>query len=379
MTGCSTKMITARKGRQRGFSALEVLVALIVITALAAGVPPVYNRWFEHQATLAAAQHMRVVADAAQAYIRDNYAVVAANATPAAPAVITTTMMRATGHLPGSFGDLNPYGQSYRVLVLAPTPSKLQTLIVTEGGEVIKELSLRAIAKQIGAEGGYVSITDPSVAVGSYAGWSTGLPAYGVAPGAGHLATALFFQDGTLVNDYLYRHAVPGKPELQRMHAAIDMNNNNVDNAAVVNATTVNGGTLKSSGRTEVGEYLQLNGLAAEGSGCTPNGLLGRNAVGQLLTCQAGVWAASSSEVGGWTFKVAGSDFYGVGSVTGGGSLFSGNMKCTSSVCGGFGYVVCGSNVACAVGNGTTYTHYNFVGFTIGAKDLPVSNAMRVW
>lgn len=377
MKGRSLKY--TRNKRQGGFSALEVLVALFVITAMATGVPRLYDRWFEHQATVAAAQHMKIVADAAEAYIKDNYAVVAANATPVTPAVITTTMMRATGHLPASFGDLNPFGQSYRVLVLAPTANKLRTLIVTEGGEVIKELSLRVIAKQIGAEGGYVSISDATVAVGSFAGWTTALAPYGVAPGAGHLATALFFQDGAVVNDYLYRHTVPGKPELQRMYASIDMNDNEVNNASTVNATTVNGTTVKSRGRTEVGEYLQLNGTAVEGSGCTSSGLLGRNTAGQLLTCQAGIWAASSSEVGGWSFDLGGGQFYGVGTVTNGGRLFSGNLKCVSSICGGFGYIYCGSDVACAVSAGTYMTHYNFAGSTVGAKNLPVDNASRVW
>ncbi|WP_420066252.1 shufflon system plasmid conjugative transfer pilus tip adhesin PilV, partial [Pseudomonas aeruginosa] len=37
-------------------------------------------------------------------------------------------------------------------------------------------------------------------------------------------------------------------------------------------------------------EYLQLNGVATEGAGCSPNGLVGRNAAGLTLSCQSGVW-----------------------------------------------------------------------------------------
>ncbi|WP_373271346.1 shufflon system plasmid conjugative transfer pilus tip adhesin PilV, partial [Pseudomonas aeruginosa] len=48
-------------------------------------------------------------------------------------------------------------------------------------------------------------------------------------------------------------------------------------------------------GRTEVGEFLQLNGVATEGAGCSPNGLVGRNAAGLTLSCQSGVWKASDS------------------------------------------------------------------------------------
>ncbi|MDF5980451.1 hypothetical protein P4114_31780 [Pseudomonas aeruginosa] len=37
---------------------------------------------------------------------------------------------------------------------------------------------------------------------------------FGSAPGAGHLATALFFQDGAIAGNLLYRNAVPGHAEL---------------------------------------------------------------------------------------------------------------------------------------------------------------------
>ena len=281
-----------------------MLIALTVAGLVAAGAPALYARWYEHQATTVAGEHMRVVADAATAYIKDNYNVVAANASPTVPAVITTAMLRSTGHLPAGFGDLNPYGQGYRALVLKPATGKLQTLIITEGGEVIKELSLRAISKRVGAEGGYVSSLNPSVAEGSYAGWQTSLAAYGVSPGAGHLATALFFQDGALVNDYLYRHTVPGKPELQRMFAPIDMNGNNVNNVDTVNSAAVRSGQITSSGRTEVGEYVQLNGVAVEGQACTEK-LIGLDSAGLLLTCQSGIWRTAGG--GKFTEYISGS------------------------------------------------------------------------
>ncbi|MEN1471909.1 shufflon system plasmid conjugative transfer pilus tip adhesin PilV, partial [Pseudomonas aeruginosa] len=55
------------------------------------------------------------------------------------------------------------------------------------------------------------------------------------------------------------------------------------------------GGKLTSEGRTEVGEFLQLNGVATEGAGCSPNGLVGRSSIGVALSCQSGVWKGSSS------------------------------------------------------------------------------------
>lgn len=334
------------RNKERGFGALEVLIVLLISTLAIAGATPVYMRYLDRQSNLVAGGHMSIVADAAERYIKDNYAAVVAAATPSAPAVITTAMLRSTGYLPVGFADQNPYGQDYQILALEPTSNKLQTLIVTQNGETIKELYLIEIAKQIGAKGGYISTFDTAVATGSFGGWKTTLGPYGVTPGAGHLATALFFDDGALVNDYLYRHTVPGQPELQKMHAAIDMSTNNLNNAGEVNAASVNviantrtagetytggwfrstgdtgwynekhgggwymtdptwvrsygdknvytggemrAGKLTSGGRTEVGEYLQLNGLATEGTACSPNGLIGKNASGPLF-CDKLIW-----------------------------------------------------------------------------------------
>ncbi|HAH5584562.1 TPA: shufflon system plasmid conjugative transfer pilus tip adhesin PilV, partial [Escherichia coli] len=39
-------------------------------------------------------------------------------------------------------------------------------------------------------------------------------------------------------SDRLYRYALASRPELNRMHTAIDMNNNNLNNVATVNAKT---------------------------------------------------------------------------------------------------------------------------------------------
>ncbi|MDM4791901.1 shufflon system plasmid conjugative transfer pilus tip adhesin PilV [Pseudomonas aeruginosa] len=183
------------------------------------------------------------------------------------------------------------------------------------------------------------------------------------------MATALFFDDGALTDNYLYRNSVAGHPEVNRMNTSIDMGGNNLNNTGTVNAAAANitgnasisgnatvggtikgqtaditgetytggwfrtrgdsgwynekwvggwymsdptwvrsyanknvytggemrGGKLTSEGRTEVGEFLQLNGVATEGAGCSPNGLVGRSSIGVALSCQSGVWKGSSS------------------------------------------------------------------------------------
>ncbi|AGN33497.1 type IV pilus minor subunit PilV2 (plasmid) [Pseudomonas fluorescens A506] len=355
-----TRRINGMKN-QRGFGALETLIVLAVAVTAAIGASQAYSIYVDRQSNQAASEHMSIVADASTLYIKDNYATVLASASPSSPASITINMLRATGYLPASFSDKNAYGQDYSILALAPSPGKLQTLIVTRNGDPIKEMYLIDIAKRIGAKGGYISQVSTGTATGSFAGWSTPLAPYGVSPGVGHLATALFVEESALVNDYLYRSAVPGQPQLNRMNTAIDMSGNNLNNVGTLNANAANvtgtvqanttntagetytggwfrargdglvysekwgggwymqdptwlrsygdknvstggemrAGKLVSDGRTQVGEYLQLDGLAVDGNDCSPNGLWGRDAKGPLF-CGEGKW----KKPGGWEFQL---------------------------------------------------------------------------
>lgn len=343
--------------KQRGFTLIETLFILI-LASIATGVATAqYNKYLDNITNKQVADHAELVADAAGKYLKDYYSVIAATAGPSSPAVITVPMLKSTGYLDAGISNRNSFGQDYSVLVIQPVPNQLQALVVTTGGQAIAELDGRRIAQNMGAKGGFISKTNTTVATGSYGGWEMPLAQYSIAPGAGHIATALFLKDGAVVNDYLYRNAVPGHPELNRMNTAIDMNGKNINNAATVAATAVttntmtasgnitaanatiagetttggwfrttgdtglynqkwNGGwymsdpswvrsyadkgiytggevlagKVTSAGRTQVGEYLQMNGVAALWTGCSPNGLVSRDANGRPLSCQSGYW-----------------------------------------------------------------------------------------
>ena len=346
------------KQSQLGFSALEVMICLIIGTLATVAAIPIYQNYNEKQLRLVSAQQMEYVSDAAAKYIKDNYASVVSIATPTSPATITIAMLRNTGYLPASFSDLNAYGQTYTIRALEPTPDKLETLVVTQSGEAIGEMSLLEISRLIGARGGYISKSSSSVATGTMSGWQVSLASYGLSPGGGHLATALFFDEGSVVNDYLYRNAVAGQPEVNRMNTSIDVNNNDLQNIKNtntdnLNATTakvagntdtngetytggwfrskgdggwysekygggwymteptwlrvwgdknihtggqIRGGTLASQGRTDVGSYLYLQAESQVGWSCSQPGLISRTAAGVPLSCQGGVWKAVSSQ-----------------------------------------------------------------------------------
>ena len=57
----------------------------------------------------------------------------------------------------------------------------------------------------------------------------------------------------------------------------------------------VNTGSLYSWGRARTGEFLQIDGVAGEGWGCWPSGLVAQDGNGRLLACQSGVWQAPGS------------------------------------------------------------------------------------
>ncbi|WP_394854370.1 shufflon system plasmid conjugative transfer pilus tip adhesin PilV [Klebsiella michiganensis] len=52
---------------------------------------------------------------------------------------------------------------------------------------------------------------------------------------------------------------------------------------------------ITSNGRLTTNEFLQINGQASVGGGCSPNGLQGRTSAGQLLSCVNGVWTNTTS------------------------------------------------------------------------------------
>jgi len=379
------------KNQNRGFISIEILVVLIVIAMAIVQGSRLYGEYLDGLNQQMAAQQQIKVAEAGSKYIKDNFAAVLAAAGPTAPAVITVTMLKNTKYLPTGFSDQNIYGQDYRILARKPDVNQLETLIVTTGGNAAGEIDIRRIAQLIGAQGGYISTTNTSIAQG--VAWQVPLSNFGISPGAGRLATALFFQNGAIANDYLYRNAVPGKPELNEMNTALGMRGNNINNAGNVNATgnvnaqgnlnidgnaevdgqiytsgwlrtrgdsgwfsekwnggwymtdstwvrswanksiytggEIRGGTLRSEGRTTVGEYLQLSGVATEGAVCTPNGLIGRTAAGLALSCQSGVWQGSgrpeyvivsAADTGGSNISAQANCPWGTTLVSGGGS-----------------------------------------------------------
>ncbi len=57
-------------------------------------------------------------------------------------------------------------------------------------------------------------------------------------------------------------------------------------------------GSVVANGRLTTNEYVQINGTATEGTACSPNGLVGRDINGLILSCQSGVWSRPAGSLG---------------------------------------------------------------------------------
>ncbi|EIZ9687487.1 shufflon system plasmid conjugative transfer pilus tip adhesin PilV [Enterobacter roggenkampii] len=68
------------------------------------------------------------------------------------------------------------------------------------------------------------------------------------------------------------------------------------NNKSIYTGGQVQAGTILSNGRMTANEFVQLNGVATAGAACSPNGLIGRDAAGGILSCQSGVWSAAAGK-----------------------------------------------------------------------------------
>lgn len=263
------------KVHRRGFTLIEMLAALAIAALLAVGLVQLILSAMADNKGQQAAQHQQRVAAAAAKYLAANHTALAATATATLPARVTVAQLQTAGFLPTSQQPTNAYGQTPCMLVLEPSAGKLEALLVTEGSPIpVKELGF--VAANAGAGAGYIPAGSPLVARGAFDSWrltTTELSRYlstsctGTPAAGGGLATALF-ADGTAQADFLYRGAVSGHPELNRMTAPLHMA-----------ATAVEGAT-------------DARCLAADP---TTHGRIAVDAGGRVLSCQAGVWKGQGS------------------------------------------------------------------------------------
>lgn len=368
------------KKTQKGFTLLETMVVLAIAIGAYAWSGTSLTTYMDLQVNQAAADYTKKVKAAAAEYIKDNEAALLAAATATTPAQITVPMLKATNKLPASFGLQNSYGQTTVVQVLEPVAGKLESLLLTQGGETIKDIDLRRIAAMLGQQGGYVLSSAPTVATGLREGWGpVATSAYGLSPGAGHIALALFYGDNnTTVGDYVYRNAVPGRPELNTMTTPLIMSSTQTLNSACTQqsaiATDNTGAVLSCQGPVgamtwqQQGSAYWKDPVASAAALPTCNAatrwqtrIVQTPTVGtgpRAYTCAASGWAALAVDDNG-NITIPGRATVNGGVTVAGTSTFSGNTTFEENVTLGNATddvvklgVVVAEGAACAGGNG---------------------------
>lgn len=270
------------KRTQQGMTVIETLAALAIATMLMLGLSSMVDSSLDDVKGQQTALHQAQVVNAARKYISAHYADLVAG-TAGTVGTITVAQLKTGGFLPDGFSSTNVYNQTPCVLVRQPSSGKLDALVATYGGQAIPELGLRLMAMQAGQGGGYISSTTPGTARG--ASWTLVTTDYRnvacdgatVLTGAagndgGHLVSSLFYDGpGQLSTDFLYRNAVPGRPELNQMNTPIHM--------------------VPGSGAQAV-ENDSTDPRCTVASG---TGKIAVDAFGRVLSCQAGVWKRQGS------------------------------------------------------------------------------------
>ena len=229
---------------QRGVTLLETLFALAIGGGLMVGGAYAVNERTEDIREKAAAEHLRVVSEAAVNYMRDNYGT--ALATPTR----TYTPTDLAPYLPPNF-NRNAYGETFRVVTRPNASGGIEAMVVTGSGPTTRRPDPKRISAAAALAGPTAAFFAQSSSTalqcggaqvcGSFGAWNTNLTsASGTFSASGltnpTLASLIQMQDGTVTNDFLYRNAIPGMPELNRMNTAIDMAGNNVNDAGAVTA-----------------------------------------------------------------------------------------------------------------------------------------------
>ncbi|GAB0703598.1 shufflon system plasmid conjugative transfer pilus tip adhesin PilV [Escherichia coli] len=429
------------KKTDKGVSLLEVLLVIGIMVMV---IPKVYENIENHLNNVRwqnAAEHANTYNTAVRNYVADNASTLLAGSLPK---TITPATLIQKGYLKSGFSESN-FGQSYITGIAKNSKtSRLEALTCSNGGQSMSEAGMRSVASMIEGLGGYINSSKQAIGAGG--GWSDTPSNYGLNCATGHIAMALVGAD-LQESDRLYRYSITNRPDLNRMHTAIDMNSNNLNNVGTLNgnaaalsgdisarngtfsgaisgntATTngditsnngwlvtknskgwmnstygggwymsdsswlrsvnnkgiytggqVKGGTVRADGRLYTGEYLQLEKTATAGASCSPNGLVGRDSTGAILSCQSGVWRTSGSSNGSYSNLGSHRGSF-TGRNTGSGTLFvyasGGNGGSAGGDCANTsrlqGYVA-GALISTNASNNPSYGKTAFISFAVPA------------
>ena len=292
------------RGLSRGLSLFGALLALGLLGMLVLGATVFFEtRALEGRGRLAAVQ-LAVLAEAAAAHAHSRFPALLAQA-QGGPSELTLAALKAAGSLPAGFSEVDALGRSLRVLMLAAGPDAFD-ILATE--TVPAGDTVRPAAALLEAAGPRMGLAGPSRLSGPTvdADVSAFRAAFGGAPREGALATLGRFDHGGVYGDALYRVAIPGYAEANRMEADLDMNGHDIAGAGAVEAGTLEvetdleaGGDLTVTGDLLVGRAVRAAGTVEAGGEMTASSARIEGAVTSAAMNVTGAVRAQTVEAAG--------------------------------------------------------------------------------
>ena len=259
-----------------------MLVALMVVAVM---LPVAYRLWltgFVAYQQGQAADQLRQVNAAANAYTKRHFETLLASASATGGPQITIDQLINDSLLPTGFRNSNIWGQSYEIYVRSPRQNSLDTITITRGGrehvdgDSFATMTVPGAAMRLGGAGGFVPTgalpgQQDGTLHGAAGGFILDLAALGItSPGPGHLGAYSAFDEYDLGTDYLYRGEVPGHPEYNQMQTELDMTGHGIENVGsvqYVSRTVTDGESCSTEDEGKMfldelqGMYLCRNGM----------------------------------------------------------------------------------------------------------------------
>lgn len=234
-----------RIDNNKGFTLLETLLAIGLGALMIASAAYALSQRANDIRDKAMAEHLQIAQDAAGTFAKNNYVDLKDNAPQ------RFTMASINEYLPPNFST-SPYGHTYelvtRPIIRAGVREGFEMLLVA--GNPTREIEPKrvpAISGLAGAKTGYIR-TNPlgggEQIIGAFGGWQRNLSDFTMVSVADpQFAVSIMLNDTSVTADYLYRNEIPGQPQLNRMNTDIDMNNNDINNVANLNADNITSNT----------------------------------------------------------------------------------------------------------------------------------------
>lgn len=287
---CRGRRLGLSRGLSRGLSLFGSLLALGLLGAMVLAVALfLENRAMDERARLAARQ-LAVLSDAAASHVSGRFPAML-TALGGGSAELTPATLRSAGALPAGFADVSAMGRGYRVLMLAAGTDTIDLLVTQtvptgdtpSGGDTPLGGGTAVPASALFEAGGTARmgvvlpdtpqrLTGPAVD----ADMRSFQAAFAGAPEAGALATLRRLDHRAVYGDALYRVAVPGFADANRMETDLDLGGNDLTGANAMEADTLSlesdltvGGGLTVTADLMVGRALTVSGNAEVTGGVT--------------------------------------------------------------------------------------------------------------